>query len=157
MRHIQPVDYKFEKVVKPTDFQIKKYYTMFSPTEKALLECCVSNMSKNHLLILDHARTHIPSLTHSIAKETLMDCNVIEFNINQKNGLECRVLVRGNKIVPIKTDRGIENGNICMVVDIKNNKLVSAYINGQFDSHKNLDMGRYNESLNIIKYAMELN
>ena len=157
MRHIQPVDYKFDRKVKETNHQQKKHFKHFTETESALLKCCVSNIANNHLLITDHAKEHIKDFTHSMAKSTLLDCNVIEFNVNQRYNLECRVLVRGNKTIPIKTENGIEHGNVCMVIDIKESKLISAYINRMDDSHSTLNSSRYNESLNIIKYAMELN
>ena len=156
-RNTKPVDYKFDGGVKLTSNQIKKHHKFFSSAEKVLLECCVLNISTNHLIITAHARLHISSLTHSLAKETLMDCKVIEFNVNQKNNIECRVLVRGNKTLPIRTDRGIENGNVCIVINIKTNVVVSAYINVESDSHNTLDIHRYNKGLDIIKYAMELN
>ena len=157
MRSIQPVDYKFDRKVKESQYQIKKHYSMFNPTESALLNCCVHNLAKNHLLITDHAKDHIKDFTHSMAKSTLLDCNVIEFNVNMKFNLECRVLVRGNKTLPIRTENGIENGNVCMVIDIKESKLISAYINRSDDLHSTLRSDRYNKDLNIIKYAMELN
>ena len=157
MRHIQPVDYKFDRKVKETSNQQKKHFSSFTETESALLKCCVSNIAKNHLLITDHAKEHIKDFTHSMAKATLLDCNVIEFNVSQKFNLECRVLVRGNKTIPIKTENGIEHGNVCMVIDIKESKLISAYVNRVGDLHSTLRNDRYNKSLNIIKFAMELN
>lgn len=156
-RSVQPVDYKFERKVKESKNQQKKHFQQFSETEHALLNCCVHNLAKNHLLITDHAKDHIKDFSHSMAKSTLLDCNVIEFNVNMKFNLECRVLVRGNKTISIRTENGIEQGNVCMVIDIKESKLVSAYINRVDDLHSTLRSDRYNKDLNIIKYAMELN
>ena len=152
-RKIQPVAYKFERKVKESVAQTKKHWSQFSDTERILLECCVNNLSNNYITVSEHAKTHIPFFNHHFAKDVLNSCDIIEFNVTQRQDIQCRVLVRSKKTFPIKENGCTKQGNICMVVELKTCRVISTYANYADDTHSSINMSRYDGELNILKFA----
>ena len=156
-RKIQPVAYKFERKVKESVAQTKKHWSQFSDTERILLECCVNNLSNNYITVSEHAKTHIPFLNHHFVRDFVSACDIIEFNVTKRRDNEqCRVLVRSRKTFPIRNERGVDDGNVCLVIDLKSCTVVSSYVNYSTDTHRNLDMNRYDESLNVVEFALKI-
>ena len=156
-RKIHPVKYKFEPTVKHTDSQIKKHMSQFSETESILLSICVDNIKNNYITVSDHAKTHIPFLNHHFVRDFVSACDIIEFNVTKRRDEEqCRVLVRSHKTFPIRNERGVDDGNVCLVIDLKSCTVVSSYVNYSTDTHRNLDMNRYDESLNVVEFALKI-
>lgn len=143
--------YQFDHRVKRTENQIKKHECQMTEAEKLILSTLVSSLDAYSLSITSHARNHISFLNKSIVSQTLQSFDVIEFNITNNKP---RVLIRSRKQLNIITERGMDRANICLVIGIEDNMVITGYINCTNDNHKTLDMSRYDESIDIIKYAM---
>jgi len=148
------IEYQFKKEVKQTKNQIKKHYTQFSELEKMLLKLHIDSIPKNEIKIIKHAKNHMDFLNNSIINQVLEKYEIIEFNVNFKpERTDCRVLIRSVKTLNIKENGTVNKANVCIVLDVRTGEVITAYANYKDDNHSNINMNRYDESINIIKYA----
>lgn len=143
--------YQFDHRVKTTNNQIKKHISQMTAQESTILHTLISNLDSHEMRITNHAKNHISFINRSIVSQTLQAFDVIEFNVTNNKP---RVLIRSRKQLNIVTERGMDKANICLVISIEENSVITAYVNCTNDNHKSIDMSRYDESINIIKYAM---
>ena len=142
--------------VKRTPNQTKKHYSQFSPNESQLLSIIVGNLLNEKLHILPHAYSHVSNLELDDIYNTLSNCKILEFNITNQESP--RILVRANHPTHFNVVEGIEiNYNLCVVIDIKSNCVITCYCNESCDEHSTLDDSRYNPELNIVEIALNLN
>ena len=151
MSRITPFEYAIERKVKVTENQIKKHAIQMTAEEKQLLSVLVSSLRGANFRITNHAKTHIPFLNNSLVKQTLENCDVIEFNVTNNSS---RVLVRSRKQLNIIVGDNYELANVCLVIGIADCTVITAYANVKGDSHDTLNLDRYTADLDIIKYAM---
>lgn len=148
----KPFEYKFEKVVKETKNQTKKHVSQFNDAEFHVLHAVVNGICGSALEITKHARNHIPFLNQSIVQQTLEDCNIVEFNITEEKP---RLLVRSRRQLNVVVDGNLDIAHVCMVIDIKDLKVIASYANLCSDTHeKTLNWDRYDPNLDILRYAM---
>jgi hypothetical protein len=142
--------------VRRTPNQVKKHFSSFTENESQLLSIIVGNLLNERLYILPHAYSHVSNLELDDIYNTLSDCKILEFNITNQESP--RVLVRANHPTHFNMVDGVEtNYNLCVVIDIKSNCVITCYCNEQYDEHTTLDDSRYNPELNIIGIALNLN
>lgn len=128
--------------VKRTDGQIKKYHTMFTDNENAVLRASLKGMK---VTMSNHAkRKNIARSGH--IKNALKSFDIIEFNHNT-NG-DCRVLLRGRAVEELEDLRYY---NLCLVVSLTRAEIVTVYYNYISDSHTNINMNRYS-NFGILDY-----
>lgn len=152
MKQIKPFEYAFERVSKRTPNQVKKHYTQFNQKENIILSTFVSSLNAENIRFTHHSREHIPFINHNILKQIIGNCEVVEFNVTNNRP---RLLLRSNKQLNIIVNDNYELAHVCVVIGIKDNVLVSAYVNCVNDKHETLNMDRYTENLDIIKFAFE--
>lgn len=99
---------------------------------------------QNKLRMIDHSKER--SRTKHISKREIMECikqgQLIEFHQVNK---QCRVLLRN------KTNKG----DVCVVVDILNGNIITAYKNHQNDNHSTLREENYNSKLNVVSVILK--
>ena len=146
-----------------TKQQIRKHYSQMSKIEKDYLLKSLKKLPLNKTKISTHL---IKKLNFQVNKDILIysieNCgleNIIEYNERMFEGwTDKRVLIRSNEdyevqIINKKTEIvNTEKCNICLVVSLIENKIVTAYWNLSSDNHLNVNMNKYNKDLKIIKY-----
>lgn len=148
------IKYNFEGGIKKTEGQIKKHHTHFTQSEKIILSIAVDKLNRNDIHISKHSKNHISFLNMKVVNQVLDDYEIIEFNATEKfNTTDCRVLLRSKKVLSIINNGVIEKANICIVISIKTGHVITAYINCKNDKHNTINMKRYDETINILKYA----
>lgn len=155
----QLLEYQFDYRVKQTKSQTKKHYKQFTPDEKSILASVVKSIRSHsdNLQLSNHTKNHIPFFSLKLASQVLESCYIIEFNLTVKHGTESpRVLLRSKKVLPIIVDGKVENANVCMVLDIKSNQIITAYLNTCSDKHSTIHMDRYTDDLDIKKIIHNL-
>lgn len=151
MSSYKPFEYQISKVKKETCNQIKKHVSQFSDAEFHVLNALINGICGSKLQITPHAKSHIPFINQSIVQQTLNCCDVIEFNITNNSP---RILVRSRKQLNVIIDDNLDIAHVCMVIDIRNLKVICTYANTCSDNHSSLNWDRYDASLNILQYAM---
>lgn len=151
MSAYKPFEYQINKVKKETPNQVKKHVSQFSETEFHILHAFVNGICGSKLQITPHAKSHISFINQSIVQQTLDDCELIEFNITNQNP---RLLIRSRKQLNVVIDGNLDIAHVCMVIDIKNLRVITSYANTCSDNHQTLNWDRYDPDLDILKYAM---
>lgn len=148
------IEYKFEKVVKKTEGQIKKHITQFTSKEEKILRFAIDSMPKQMIKVFNHSKNHLNILSRNLVEQVLENYEIIEFNVIEKCYIERRVLIRSKKVLTIN-DNGIsKKANICIVLEISTGNVITAYINCKDDKHDNINMKRYTADMDVVKYAM---
>jgi hypothetical protein len=84
-------------------------------------------------------------ITDDEIQRAINDCKIIEYHYKDGN----RVLIRGRK--------SESKYNICVVLDLDNNYVVTAYDNKATDNHYNLDTSKYITYINILNLLKSIN
>ena len=119
--------------------KVAKHYTQMNSNEKNLLRMMINGKFR----FTDHClhRMKERRITKSEVEQAIADGEIIEFHF--ADDIHSRVLLRGKMI---NRDRVT-----CVVLDIKNNLVVTAYKNYYLNNHPNSDMSVYDETLNILE------
>lgn len=147
--------------VKRTNGQIKKHRIQMTDEEILYIDKKIKSMDINSIYLSEHARNNNVVATIGQIKETLLNDSlkdfVVEYNETPfKGNIEHRVLLRDNKSIMVIYNEGMENqfcelSNLCFVLCMDNGKIVTTYYNIINDSHKTLNLNRYDKNLKIIK------
>lgn len=125
---------------------MKKHKTQMSERELDLLTTRVDETDIPSVEITKYTLSRFNERFDGISlldvAEVFIDYNIIEFNTN--NG-DSRVLLRGTK--DLKTDEGCYN--VCIVYSLRNNRIVTAWLNNYHDHHKTLRIEEYSADLRI--------
>lgn len=73
--------------------------------------------------------------------------DIIEYNRTRGQG---RVLVESWNVFPVDIDGKIVNCVMKVVIEPKTAQIITVYYNSVDDTHKNLNMKRYNKDLEVI-------
>ena len=138
--------------VKRTDGQTKKHYSQMTATEinflkKELKEINVHNCKvSSHLVrkFKTELKIELLELARTIKSN---DSLIIEYNTVRNDK---RILIRSKKEYNVILDGRKQLANICLVISIIENKIVTAYYNSSNDNHNHINMTRYNQNLKII-------
>lgn len=143
---------KYRGVVK-TEGQQKKHITQMTMAEINK----IVNFFKEHTLkqrpsVSRHLNEKLTARACVIPKELLRDIRqhpketLVEYN--NTNG-EPRALFRSKKSVTIKRNGRVISAQLCLVISLRDNKVITAYENETNDGHESCDYRRYNENLRI--------
>ena len=135
--------------VKVTNGQIKKHVSQFTEKEFRFLNSIVRGRKTQ---LSYHAKLRMSELNISCnkIKESLKSFNIIEFNYKEAIQ-EARVLLRSTK--EFKLDDG-KFYNLCCVVSLTENDIVTLYWNLINDNHSTINVDRY-QDIDIMKLAYE--
>lgn len=152
-------------IVKKTENQQKKHQLQMTDQEIKYLKALIKKINPNSLKYTYHLykKTQMqPEKFMSIIKSIIssdIESEIIEFNITpQENGNDYRVLLRSKKIEFVNMKNTLtgeitqEKCNLCIVLSLKTNKVVTMYWNKKNDNHiKTMNWERYNKEINIIQ------
>lgn len=149
--------------IKKTKEQQKKHIEQMNEEEVAYLDEKLNLINLNklelsyHLLLRqDEIGFNFKDIINALKNEE-NERQIIEYNETPNtNSEDFRVLIRSTKSknVTFKTKNDTfftAKANICFVLSLKTNQIITVYWNKVGDSHRTIDWKRYNKDLEIIK------
>lgn len=143
-------------VVKRTNNQVKKHAYQMSFSELHNVVSFFKNYtSKNDITLTNHLKNKI--LNNEVVLNTNMLANImdnisqsiVEYNVTNDKP---RLLLRSLKQEKILIDNKYQNTNLCIVIDLLNFNIITAYHNLANDNHGSFDLSRYDENMKIQPY-----
>ena len=146
----------FKGIVRKTEGQEKKHYTQMSFEEKLYLRNKIKAIDLTRIKISKHLKKKEIdfNLADIIKIIKTSKYKIIEYNETfMPDFLDCRVLLRSFDFFKVrnKGKDNIELANVCFVISLINNRLITVYYNVINDNHCDMNYQRYNGSLKIIK------
>lgn len=143
--------------VKITKDQRKKHYSQMTQEEllylgeKIQLVDINNTTISNHLINKKSVSFNIKNILKTIKR---LDITSLIIEYNEKNSDE-RVLIRDDKSYNVKfTDRKGRffkaKANLCFVLSLTNNRIITCFWNKKNDNHSTIDWNRYDSNLEII-------
>ena len=140
--------------IKTTYNQKKKHYTQFSEEEFNYLENKIKNITTVypswHLVekedILVKRKDILKVLKDSNIKELIIEYNVT----GNKPKKDKRVLLRSRDEYLVESNEGTVKCNLCFVISILKNEIITAYYNNINDNHSSINWERYDKNLKIV-------
>lgn len=133
-----------------TKGQQKKHVSQMTDKEIRLLSLVIKSLNINETVLSRHVCDKFDSSDLSFsweqAERTFRSHKLVEYN---QTGISSRVLIRGKRTESILVDGVVVPSNLCLVLDIKKNRVVTAYWNAAVDNHQRIDMRRYNADMVI--------
>lgn len=126
--------------IKTTENQVKKHHSMMTGTEFYTLRSIIRN---NKFYRCNHAKCRDYISTEDIRK-TFKYFDIIEFNTNWFNNEE----IHNRTLIRSKEEFLLDDGklyNLCLVLSLTTNKIVTAYYNYASDNHEYVNMDRYED------------
>lgn len=143
-------------LVKKTVGQVKKCFEQMTYEEKQLLHKKVKTLDVNNVYISIHLKDKLQSEIKADVKGLFNKTiesgkfKVLEYNVT--NG-DKRVLVRSSIETEVLFYDGRFHynamGQMCFVISLLTNAIVTAYFNATWDGHRSLDISRYDANLKI--------
>lgn len=142
--------------VKKTNNQIKKHISQMSFIElNNIVNFFKNETIKHDITLSNHLKEKI--MNNEVVLNTPMLANIfdnvnqsiIEYNVtNDKPRLLLRSLAQENILI----DNQYQNTNLCIVIDLLNFSIITAYHNLANDYHSEIDYDRYDENMKIQPY-----
>ena len=147
----------FERgIVRTTDNQVKKHATQMSRKEIKWLKATCKELEVADMEISEHVQDKIDSgeITFDMKEiervlQHVEDYNIIEYNYNMVNHSK-RILLRDKKDIMVNIEGEPTKSNLCFVVDITRNILVTVSYCNSKDNHSTMNWSRYCSWLKII-------
>ena len=116
----------------------KKHITQFTKDEYALIKQYLNNSINSCLKPTKHFEEMCDKrkIFKQNIKNVLNNYDIIEFNYDKG----CKVVIRG---------KANNKYDLCISIDILNNKIVTAWMNYNDDTHITIDMSNYNNKIRI--------
>ena len=135
--------------VRVTEGQQKKLYSQMTSEEIERCYIAINNVANKYWKISKHLKEKT-TVTWSLKDimETIRDgaFDIIEYN---RVGDDVRVVINSYKTYLIDTDNGITTCTMSICLSVKHNKIISLWYNDILDSHKSINMSRYNKDLEV--------
>lgn len=144
--------------IKITKGQIKKHCTQFTRKEKEMLVEVVRNTNINDLKYANHI--HREFLNDTLVK-TIKNCtidNIKDFSISTIHRDDLRVLIRSNYQDTVELDGKVTKCNLCFVLALNTNTIITTWYNNVNRQKKNVNMKRYTNfkiDLNTLKKLLK--
>lgn len=132
--------------------QVKKHVTQMSPEDKVVIAQRLDVILDENLIFSSHLRDKLNAKSTLISKKLVDDIHndiqscIIEYN---EAGNSKRVVVRSNMCMPVERNRELDYVNLCLVIDLTNSRVVTAYTNSYDDDHSSVDYSRYDKNLKV--------
>lgn len=139
--------------VKKTDNQVKKHVSQMSFSElNNVVNFFKDYTTKNDVTLSNHLKDKI--INSEVVLNTNMLANImdnvsqsiVEYNVTNNKP---RLLLRSLKQEMILIDNKYQNTNLCIVVNLLNFNIITAYHNLADDNHDDFDLNRYDENMKI--------
>lgn len=136
--------------------QMKKHVSQMNQKEVKAIRNHISTMVKDNPyqfkpdehLIIQIKKGKVVFEATAVVEILKGHYNLIEYNYKPHTG-ERRCLLRGTKSKVIEENGRKVPSNLCLVVDVDSGKLVTAWWNAVNDNHRNVNMNRYDETLEV--------
>ena len=144
-------------VVKRTQNQEKKHFSQFTTEELVYLENKIKSINTNCLKPSYHlsSKTDIKYKIDDIAavlKDDEVKNRIIEYNYTKtRYKTDERVLLRSKEEYQVLVNGKTLKCNLCFVISILTNEIITVYYNESKDNHNTIDWTRYNNNLEIIR------
>ena len=136
--------------VRKTEGQVKKLYTQMTNEELEKCYIAINNTANKYWKISQHLKEK-STVTWSLKDimNTIRDgsFDIIEYN---RTGNDIRIVVNSYKTYRIETEKGETTCTMTIVLSIRHNKIITLWYNDILDSHKSINMKRYDKDLEII-------
>ena len=129
--------------IKLTKGQVKKHYSQFTKREAETLVKVVRNINVNDLKYAKHIHREFINDT---LKKTIKNCtidNIKDFSISTIHRDDLRVLIRSNYQDIIELDGKVQRCNLCFVIALNTNTIITTWYNSVNRQKKNVNMNRY--------------
>jgi len=147
--------------IRQTEGQTKKHIKQMNSQEITYLKERIQKINTNTIRTSLHLKQKLGNEIEGLdldkdIKDALTNTyEILEYNYTKNNNIEDkRVLIRSSiaKSMTFRRDNKtiIGKGNICIVLSILDNRVITAYYNRANDGHRTLDMKRYDKTLKII-------
>ena len=137
-------------IVRVTEGQQKKLYSMMTPEELEKCYIAIINLAGKYWKISKHLKEKT-AVTWSLKDimETIRtgSFDIVEYN---RTGNDIRIVVNSYKIYSVDIDGKETTCTMTIVLSIRHNKIITLWYNDILDSHKSINMKRYNKDLEII-------
>ena len=151
----------YKGLVKKSSEQVKKHITQMKQEEIRFLVARLKSLNPKRLIVSKHLmnKTNVVFKSEDvrdIIKDKRLKYLIIEYNeIKIGNEIDKRVLIRGRRnvnVLYIRSDGTFFEGlsNLCAVISLNKNCIITCYWNLSNDAHKSIDLNRYNKDLPII-------
>lgn len=144
--------------IKITKGQIKKHCSMMSRKEMEMLVKVVKSIDTNNLKYANHI--HREFLNDTLVK-TIKNCtpeNIKDFSFSTMHKNDLRVLIRSNYKDIVELDGKVEKCNLCFVIALNTNTIITTWYNSINRQKKNVNMNRYTNfkiDLNVLKKLLK--
>ena len=129
--------------IKITKGQVKKHWSQFTKREGETLVKVVRNINVNDLKYANHIHREFINDT---LKKTIKNCtvdNIKDFSISTIHRDDLRVLMRSNYEDIVELDGKVEKCNLCFVLALNTNTIITTWYNSINRQKKNVNMNRY--------------
>lgn len=144
--------------IKITKGQVKKHCSQFTRKEKELLVQVVKNIDTNNLKYASHI--HREFINETLIK-TIKNCtpdNIKDFSFSTMHKNDLRVLIRSNYKDIVELDGKVEKCNLCFVISLNTNTIITTWYNSIHRQKKVVNMNRYTNfkiDLNVLKKLLK--
>lgn len=149
--------------IKRTKGQQKKHIKQMSQDEVSYLEKKLRRINLKKVKLSNHLKERQAEIgfdfNHIIGvlRNKDIDKSIIEYNetVDRSGFTDRRILLRNKKYqnVTFKTKNNTffkAKANMCFVVSIETNQIITVYWNKVSDRHRSINWSRYNEDLEIV-------
>ena len=129
--------------IKLTKGQVKKHCSQFTRKEAETLVKVVRNINVNDLKYANHIHREFINDT---LKKTIKNCtseNIKDFSISTIHRDDLRVLIRSNYRDTVELDGKVQQCNLCFVIALNTNTIITTWYNSINRQKKNVNMKRY--------------
>ena len=136
--------------IRTTEGQVKKLYTQMTPEEIERCYVAVNNCANKYWKISQHLKEK-SAVSWSLRDimETIRDgsFDIIEYNRVRD---DIRLVISSYKTYDIEVDGQITKCIMNICLSVKYNKIVTLWYNDILDTHKTINMNRYNKDLEVV-------
>ena len=129
--------------IKITKGQVKKHCSMMNKKELDMLVKVVKSIDTNNLKYANHIHREFINDT---LKKTIKNCtidNIKDFSISTIHRDDLRVLIRSNYKDIVELDGKVQQCNLCFVIALNTNTIITTWYNSVNRQKKNVNMNRY--------------
>lgn len=118
---------------------MKKHLAQMQPEEIIYLRNKINSITQFYLTEHCQERMREKKVNKKQTLQTLINYSVVEYH---RKGLDDRVLLRGIK--------RYGNDNVCILVSLCNQSIITVYRNDNRDRHSTIDWEQYSDDIDII-------
>lgn len=143
--------------------QVKKHYIQMTNDEKIIVKGIAKEyLGNGKLTISEHLQRKMCNGVVNVQNKSInlfrekMNFDVIEFSkLPTEFRTNYRVLIRARYNEDVLCGNGVtEKCNLCLVLDLTSDTIVTAYWNKISDNHSTVNMNKYNKNIDIIKHLL---